>query len=198
MCFDPNQYDLWYDTRGKELYEKELSLLGEAVGGFRLGLEVGVGTGRFASPLGVQVGLDPDFGMLRIARERGVICVQGKGEALPFRDSAFDLVLIVFTLCFVEDPAGVLREARRCLKQGGRLVLGFIPSGSLKADEYEELGRKGHPIYRRARFYSIGEVRSMVEKAGLGIVEEKGVFFGERGGVWDFAILVCSPIFGKI
>ncbi|HXF56159.1 MAG TPA: methyltransferase domain-containing protein [Actinomycetota bacterium] len=71
------------------------------------GLEVGVGSGRFARPLGVGVGVDPAHAPLRPAAARGVRVVQAVGERLPFRDASFGAVLVV-TLCFAgisEPPA---------------------------------------------------------------------------------------------
>jgi len=50
------------------------------------GLEVGVGTGRLASKLGVGVGLDPSRNMLELSRRRDIMAVQGVAEKLPFQD----------------------------------------------------------------------------------------------------------------
>jgi len=46
-----------------------------------LGLEIGVGTGRFAAPLGIKVGVDPSMAMLAYAAERGVLGRQGTIES---------------------------------------------------------------------------------------------------------------------
>jgi SAM-dependent methyltransferase len=47
-------------------------------------VEIGVGSGRFAAPIGVRFGVDPARVMLQIARSRGVDAAMGVGEALPF------------------------------------------------------------------------------------------------------------------
>jgi SAM-dependent methyltransferase len=47
---------------------------------------------------------------------------QGLGEAIPYADASFDCVVCTFTLCSVDVPAQVLREMRRVLKPGGRLL----------------------------------------------------------------------------
>jgi SAM-dependent methyltransferase len=62
------------------------------------GLEIGVGTARFAAPLGVQVGLDPSRPMLEYAFERGISTIQGVAEALPFRDGSYDYAVAVTTI----------------------------------------------------------------------------------------------------
>ncbi|MDP6667876.1 MAG: methyltransferase domain-containing protein, partial [Dehalococcoidia bacterium] len=61
-------------------------------------------------------------------------------------------VIFVFTLCFVDDAPGVLRESKRVLRPDGELVLGVIPRDTQWADEYTHRGREGHPIYSAAHF----------------------------------------------
>jgi ubiquinone/menaquinone biosynthesis C-methylase UbiE len=117
-------YDEWYESH-PALYRSELAALRPVVPS-GAGLEIGVGTGRFAAPLGVRFGLDPAIQMLRLAQKRGVLAVQGLGENLPFRDESFDFVQIVFVLEFIEHPRSFLKEAARSLRQGGSLILGFI------------------------------------------------------------------------
>lgn len=162
------RYDRWYERPfGASAYHAELTCLIAMLGRFNLGLEVGVGTGRFAGELGVQVGVDPAFEMLKLAQKRGVLCVQGAGEHLPFRAGSFELVLIVVSLCFVKDPLQVLREARRVLKEDGRLLLGLILAESQWAAFYRKKAENGHPIYSHARFYSLPDVERMLKAAGF-------------------------------
>ncbi len=132
-------------------------------------LEVGVGSGRFAAALGLEVGLDPARASLRFAAERGVAVVQGAGERLPFGDRTFGTVVIVVTLCFADDPASLLGEARRVLASSGRLVAGVVPLDSAWGCHYEAQGRAGHPFYRCARFLTLSEHRRMLADAGFTI-----------------------------
>jgi ubiquinone/menaquinone biosynthesis C-methylase UbiE len=123
-------YDAWYDTPlGQAVFTEELAAIQPLLEGLsRPWLEVGVGSGRFASALDVEVGLDPAPSPLRLARARGVHTVRGYGEALPFVSGSFGAVLMVVTLCFVADPLAALREARRVLQPDGGLIVGFIPA----------------------------------------------------------------------
>jgi SAM-dependent methyltransferase len=129
-------------------------------------LEVGIGTGRFAAPLGVQVGLDPAGAMLARARQRHITVVQGIAEALPFADGAFDYVLMVVVLSFLDDARAGLAEIRRILGPGGVLVIGFIDRGSPAGRDY--LARHAHKVFfRDASFYDSAEVERLLSEAGF-------------------------------
>jgi ubiquinone/menaquinone biosynthesis C-methylase UbiE len=89
-------------------------------------LDLGCGTGRNLELLGTgvrAVGVDPCPVTIRKARARapGVMLVQARAEALPFREGAFDTVLCGLVFCSVEDPPAGLREVQRVLKRGGTL-----------------------------------------------------------------------------
>lgn len=170
-----DRYDAWYDTApGRVLFDLELGALRPLLAGTaRPRLEVGVGSGRFAAALGIEVGLDPAKAPLRLAKARGVRVVRGAGEQLPFGDNIIGAVALVVTLCFAENPADVLAEVGRVLRPGGRLVVGLVPLDSAWVRSYEEKGRAGHPFYRHARFLTIDVHRRMLVAAGFKIVESR-------------------------
>ena len=175
-----DKYDRWYETPfGRSAYELELSCLRSLTGSFERGLEIGVGTGRFASALGVEFGADPSYEMLTLAKGRGIKGVQGVGESLPFKDESFDLVLIVISICFVKDPFVVLGECKRVLKEGGRLVLGFIPKESKWADFYLRKAQEGHPIYKHAQFYPFEKVKEWIKRAGFSVERVRSTLLEE-------------------
>jgi SAM-dependent methyltransferase len=165
------RYDAWYDTaHGQLLFTLELDCLCPLVPpGPRPRLEVGVGSGRFAASLGLEIGIDPVRSPLRLAAERSVSVVQGAGEHLPFGDCTFGAVIVVVTLCFADDPVAFLAEARRVLTPAGRLVIGIVPLDSAWGRRYRAQGRTGHPFYRGARFLTLHEHRRMLAAAGFTI-----------------------------
>jgi len=159
------RYEHWF-SRHDLAYRSELRALAPLVGRPARALEVGVGTGRFAQPLGIGVGLDPSPQMLEVARRRGIAVVRGVAEALPFGDVAFDLVLVVTTICFVDDAGHMLREVRRVLVPGGAVVIGFIDRTSRLGRHYET-HRQENVFYRDATFYSADEVAHLLEDNGF-------------------------------
>ncbi len=158
-------YDEWYEKPfGRSAFSLELECLRRTIDTLGIGLEIGVGTGRFAKSLGIKYGVDPSFNMLKVAKERGIMVVQGVGESLPFKGESFDSVFLIVTICFVKKPEEVLREAYRVLKKGGALYLGLILKESKWAEYYGQKAAEGHPIYSHARFYSFFELKRMLSE----------------------------------
>jgi Methyltransferase domain len=99
---------------GAAVFPSEVACLRPLLDGLpRPRAEIGVGSGRFAAALGVEVGLDPAAAPLALGASRGVRVVQGVGERLPFRSGVFGAVLVIVTVCFADDPAGAWRGLRR-------------------------------------------------------------------------------------
>lgn len=144
------RYDEWFE-RHRAAYLSELLAVRVLLPWNGRGLEIGVGTGRFAGPLGVEFGIDPAVEMLGYARARGVCVVRAVAEALPFARAVFDYALIVTTICFVEDAAAMLAEAHRVLKPGGELVIGFIDRTSGLGQHYLD-HQAENVFYREANF----------------------------------------------
>lgn len=162
-----HHYEAWFGKH-EAAYISELLALRAFVPIDGRGIEIGVGTGRFAAPLGVEVGVDPSPAMLVHATARGIAVVEGVAENLPFAAGSFDYALVVTTICFLDSPARMLAEARRVLKPGGRLVIGFIDRDSDLGQHY--LAHQAESVfYRAATFYSAGEVARLLIAAGFSI-----------------------------
>lgn len=154
-----DKYDLWYE----KYYHTWISEL-ELVRRFKCSgrsLEVGIGSGRFGPYIGVAVGLDPSLKLLK--KVRGVDKVLGYGEYLPFRDDSFECTYIIFTICFVRDPDGVIREA---LRVSSRVITCIVPRDSFLGQKYLKEAEGGHIFYSKARFYTVEEIISMFSKYG--------------------------------
>jgi len=160
------KYDEWFD-KNRFIYESELQAVKELLPKGKNGIEVGVGSGRFAAPLGIKLGLDPSRKMGEIAKKRGITVIEGVAESLPFPDSHFDFILMVTTICFLDDVEKAFRESNRVLKPGGSLIIGFIDAESPLGKFYEEIKSK-NKFYKYARFYSVKEVISLMKTAHFG------------------------------
>lgn len=168
-------YDAWFDEH-VPAYLSELEAVRALLPPGAEGLEVGVGTGRFAGPLGIRTGVEPSGAMASIARRRGVDVRSGVAEALPCSDESFDFVLMVTVLCFLDDPRAALREARRVLRPGGSVVIAFIDAESRLGREYAREPRG--VFFREAVFYTPAELTSLLEGAGFEALEFRQTLFG--------------------
>jgi ubiquinone/menaquinone biosynthesis C-methylase UbiE len=149
-------------------------------------LEIGAGTGANFAYYGPQasrvVAVEPELGMLAQSRSRAarlggrVHLLAAEGEALPFRDGAFDSVLGTLVLCTVDRPAVALAEVRRVLRPGGRLLLlehvrsNWAAVGAVQDvfTPVQQLLAAGCHLNRRTRL--------LVERAGLTVTAARARF----------------------
>ena len=91
-------------------------------------LEIAAGTGLdfpHYQPGVTVVATEPNFHMLERSRVRAkgagatILLVAADAQALPFRDRAFDEVVIGLGLCTIPSPLGALVELRRVLRPDG-------------------------------------------------------------------------------
>jgi len=158
------KYDAWYDKH-TFAFLSELKAIRKVLPRNKKGLEIGVGTGRFASRLKIQYGVDPAENMLKIAKKRGIDVYRTRGERLPFDNSTLDYIAIIITLCFVKNPIKVLIEAKRILKRGGKVIIGIIDKDSFLGKIYQE---KKSLFYKQAHFFGVKEVANLLKMSGFG------------------------------
>ena len=130
-------------------------------------LEIGVGTGRFAEGLGIDVGIDPASAVVASAKRRGIRTVRALGHALPFQDGQFGAVFVIVTLCFADDAQGLLREAARVTQPEGGIVVGVVPAESPWGEFHAARGKRGHAFYSEAEFYTLAQLGDLARLAEL-------------------------------
>lgn len=171
------RYDAWFELN-PALFDSEVAAIRQLLPPFENAIEIGVGTGLFASRLGIADGLEPSPAMAQRAAKRGVNVIAGRAEQIPAQDGSYSFVLMVTAFCFLDDAAQALREIHRILEPGGVFILAFIDRDTELGGTY--LGKKeDDPYYANARFYSAAEAKKMLQEAGFTVT-------GERQTVYNF------------
>jgi ubiquinone/menaquinone biosynthesis C-methylase UbiE len=121
-------------------------------------LEIGIGTGLNLAHydkarVSSLTGVDPALQMHRLARKRmadaglAVELVGVSAEGLPLDDASFDTVVMTYTLCSIADPVPAVREMRRVLKPGGKLL--FCEHGRAPEEGVRRWQRRLNPVWGR-------------------------------------------------
>lgn len=215
-CFDGDggltelafAYDKWRATtlgRVTDEIEQKLILdLVEDPSGWII-LDIGCGDGELAVELwkhGAKVtGIDVSGRMIGDARERArqhgadIAFDVASAQSLPFPLDAFDRVVAITVLCFVEDADSVLREIWRVLRPGGRLVIGELGSWNTWAAGRRIRGWLGNPLWRQARFRSANELRRLANGAGFVVEALQGAIYYPPCGI---AAWLLGPVDSNI
>lgn len=135
-------------------------------------LELGVGTGYYSCELAEWIAPEGTLELfdlqqkfldhtMRAATNRGLtnlIPTQGDATNLPYEDASIDGVILTAVLGEIPDRAAALREIRRVLKPGGRLVVG--------------------ELFGDPHFTSRGSLKRLGATAGLDLAQVSGPAFG--------------------
>jgi SAM-dependent methyltransferase len=170
------EYDAWYDLH-PYVFESEVEAIRNMLPyGESRGIEVGLGTGRFSTALGLKEGVEPSFAMRRIALGRGVEVMDAVAEKLPYKDMNFDFVLMASCVSYFYNMQDAFLEANRVLKRGGVLIIGFIKKDSIIGRSYEEKRQKSI-FYKDATFYSSDKIETELKNAGFKHLEFSQTLF---------------------
>ncbi|MFO7852149.1 MAG: methyltransferase domain-containing protein [Bacteroidota bacterium] len=177
------EYEKWFEDNHYaflselEAVRKLLPLKGK-------GVEIGVGSGVFAAPLGIEEGCDPSKAMREKAIARGIKAINCVAEKLPYEDESFDYALMVTTICFVDDPGKAISEINRILKPRGELIIGFVDRNSQVGKQY--LKEKDKSLfYKDASFFSTKEIHDMLKENDFIIGKTVQTVFGSLGSIKD-------------
>jgi SAM-dependent methyltransferase len=160
-----SDYEDWFE-KNHFTYISELQTVKKQIAENAKSVEIGVGTGRFAAPLGIKLGLEPSFSMRNRAKQQGIQVVGGVAEELPFAGGLFDLVLMVTTICFLDDIETAFREVNRILIPNGNFIIGFIDKDSPLGKQYQKYKEQNN-FYKIATFYSVDEIKTVLERTGF-------------------------------
>ena len=134
-------------------------------------LEIGPGTGYYTLDIAEWVGVDGKVEIfdiqqemldhtMRRAAERGLANVEpilGDASSLPYEDDSMDAVVLITVLGEIPDREAALREIKRVLRPGARLVVG--------------------ELFGDPHFTTFASLRGQCEAAGLALEERSGGWF---------------------
>lgn len=172
-----DEYEKWFEDN-RYVYESEVEAVRHCIPSGKKGIEIGIGTGRFAVPLNIQEGVEPSDSMRNYSTGLGLRVYKGTAENLPLEDKSYDFALMVTTICFVDDVGKAFREVRRVLKTGGGFIIGLVDKDSSLGKIYENM-KDQNKFYRHATFYSTQEVKKLLEEHKFGNIEIVQTVFGE-------------------
>jgi ubiquinone/menaquinone biosynthesis C-methylase UbiE len=179
---DPVGYEAWFSTPlGAFVDDLDRGALGRVLEGSDPGVvvDVGAGTGHFVGMVAQRhrvIAVEPSEAMrtegrLRTAGSTVRWCA-GVGEHLPLASASVDGVIFMATLEWAPDPRRCAAEARRVVRPGGWLVIGFLSALSPWAALYRHRADEGAEPWQSARFFSRADVETLV---GARAVRAEGV-----------------------
>ena len=159
------------------------------------GLDIGCGAGTVTAELAKRghtvFGLDIQDEAVRRARLRGLQArVADLNGPLPFEDQTMDVVLAADIIEHLYDPAGLLREIRRVLKDNGYAILAIphhfdiiqrirllFGRGIVSAEHLHYSSDYKPWNYVHIRFFTLAEAQEIVRMSGFKIecLEQVGV-----------------------
>ena len=140
-------------------------------------LEIGIGSGRNLAFYGREVdriiGLDPSPRLLDLARRAAerisipVALLDASAESIPLADGSADTVVMAWTLCSIPDASRALAEARRVLKDAGRLL--FVEHGLAPDAAVRRWQHRLDPFWWRVSCHLDRPMDRLIEAAGFTI-----------------------------
>ena len=176
---EAEDFDAWFD-KNRIIFDSELLAEKQFLKNPGMAVSIGVGSGLFASKLGIEYGVEPAKGMAELARKRGIEVKIGTAENVPFPDGMFDTVLLSTVLSYAKDPQLAVQEAFRILKPGGHVVISYLTREGSYAMMYDLAYLRGkhdpeispqypYPVkfIRGTHWLSTGEITTLLKKAGF-------------------------------
>ncbi len=172
-----DEYEDWFIIN-KYAFQSELNAIKIAFPDNGDVVEIGIGSGIFAAPLGIKEGIEPSEAMREKAKKRGVRVMDAVAEDLSYADKSKDAVLMVTTICFVDDIYKSFQEVHRVLKDDGHFIVGYVDKNSPIGKFYLEQ-KDNSLFYKDAIFFGTEELYEILMETGFKISNTYQTVFGE-------------------
>lgn len=171
-----NEYEQWFKEH-HAVYDSEVEAVRYFIPYKKKGIEIEIGTGRFAIPFKIRERVEPSETMRNYSQNLGLTVYDGTAENLPIENNSYDFAFMVTTICFIDDVGKAFQEVRRILKPGGSLIIGFVDRKSPLGKIYETM-KEQNKFYRLATFYSTDEVIKLLKANGFKNIQVVQTIFG--------------------
>lgn len=170
------EYEHWF-VKNHFVFQSELEAIRRVLPDSGKGVEIGVGSGIFASLLGIKDGIEPSHAMRKKAMERNINVIDSVAEKLPYPDKSYGYALMVTTICFVDSVTQAFEEVYRILNKNGLFIIGFVDKSSPVGKIYLE-NKDKNIFYKDANFFSTEEVYKYLWETGFKIETTLQTVFG--------------------
>ena len=171
------EYERWF-VDNHYVFQSELNAVRKVLPNKGKGIEIGIGSGIFAEPLGIDEGIEPSKAMREKAKKRNIKVIDAVAENLPYPDSCIDFALMITTICFVDDIYKSFSEVNRILKDNCNLIIGFVDKKSPVGEIYLE-HKDENVFYKDATFYGTEELFGILKNTGFKIESIYQTVFGK-------------------
>ena len=172
------QYDDWF-VRNKFVFLSEVAAIKKLLPKKGTIIEIGIGSGIFAEALNIKEGVEPSKAMRKRAAKRGIKTINAVAENLPYPAQSIDTIVMITTICFVDDINKTFTEIKRILKKNGKIILAFVDKNSQTGRIYQKNKEKSQ-FYKEATFFGTEELYEILNNTGFEIKETVQTLFTEN------------------
>ncbi len=190
------EYEEWFKTNDK-LLASELAAIKEIIPTSGKGIEIGVGTGIFASRLNIRDGLEPSEKMVAEAMKKGINVFHGVAENIPVDEGSYQFALMVTVDCFLDNVFKTFSEVYRILVNDGVFIIAFLDKATSLGQLYEK-NKHLHRSYQHANFHTSAEIVSILITAGFEIIDKKQTIYSLENTLQETKSGVGEGVFAVI